>query len=186
MPSLSDSDRLAILKLAREAVFAAVSHRRQIPAPAAPPILLEPRGAFVTLHVRGNLQGCIGVISPRDPLGETIVHCAISAALEDPRFAPLRPDQLPHLAVEVSLLSPMEPIRAEDVIVGTHGLLVERSRNRGLLLPQVATEHHFTPERFLEETCHKAGLPRSAWKEPDTQLFAFTCEILQETEGNPS
>ena len=139
----------------------------------------------MTLHVRGRLQGCIGVVEPAEPLGEAIVRCAGSAALKDPRFAPLRADQLGELTIEISLLSAPAPISPEAIEIGRHGLLVVLHAQRGLLLPQVAVEHHLTREQFLEETCRKAGLPREAWRDPEARLFGFTCEVLSDGQQPP-
>jgi AmmeMemoRadiSam system protein A len=181
MPSLSEADRRAALRLARTAVVEAVSGR-QLPD-AFPPkgIFAERCGVFVTLHAGKRLQGCIGVIETNEPLGQAIVRCAASAALEDPRFAPMRTDQLGELSIEISLLSPMEPIAPESIEIGHHGLFLRQHARRGLLLPQVATEHRLTREQFLEETCRKAGLHREAWRDPETRLFAFTCEVFSES-----
>ena len=80
--------------------------------------------------------------------------------------------------IEVSILSPPRSIHAEEIEIGKHGLLIAQGIRRGLLLPQVATEHGLDRERFLEETCRKAGLPRDSWKEKETEIFGFTCEIV--------
>jgi AmmeMemoRadiSam system protein A len=178
MPSLSEADRHALLQLARKAVVEAVTHGRlpeQIPNDG---VFAERRGAFVTLHVQHRLRGCIGVIEADQPLGDSIVRCAGSSALQDPRFPPIRPEDLAELHVEISILSPPAPIPLEEVELGRHGLLVARGTQRGLLLPQVAVEHHLTREQFFEETCRKAQLPREVWREPGTQLFGFTCEVF--------
>jgi len=180
MPSLSEAERRVALDLAHAAVIAAVSHQnfpKRIPKEG---IFAEPRGLFVTLHVGEKLQGCIGAVEAKQPLGEAIVHCAISAALEDPRFRPLQLDQLAELRVEISLLSCLEPISPESVEIGRHGLLISHEGRRGLLLPQVAVEHHFSREQFLAETCWKAGLPTDAWRNRDARLFGFTCEVFSE------
>ncbi len=180
MLSLSEADRQAALRLARAAVVEAVSHRKLPEVIPRKGIFAERCGVFVTLHVRQRLQGCIGVIEPHEPLGEAIVRCAADAATEDPRFAPMRADQLGELGIEISLLSPIESIVPESIEIGRHGLLVRLHAQRGLLLPQVAVEHRMTREQFLEETCRKAGLPREAWRDPQTRLFAFTCEVFSE------
>lgn len=174
---LDSIQRRSLLDLARRAINEAVTHQRlpeQIPSEG---IFAERHGVFVTLHWRGKLRGCIGVVEGHEPLGQGIVHAAASAALQDPRFSRVRPDELDDLTVEISILSPMIPIRPEEVEIGRHGLLVVSGRDRGLLLPQVAVEHRMTREAFLEETCLKAGLPRDAWKNDDVLLFGFTCEI---------
>ncbi len=180
MPFLSEAERHEALQLARAAVVEAVSHRKLPDAIPHQGVFRERRGVFVTLHVRGRLQGCIGVVEANEPLGEAIVRCAASAAVEDPRFAPLKADQLGDLSVEISLLSELAPISPESIEIGRHGLLVLLHAQRGLLLPQVAVEHRFTREQFLEETCRKAGLRREAWRDPETRIFAFTCEVFSD------
>src|SRR5258705_5356899 len=180
MPSLSEAARRAALHLARTAVVNAVSQRKLPEAFPCEGVFADRRGVFVTLHVRNRLQGCIGVIEANEPLGEAIVRCAASAALEDPRFAPMKPERLAELRIEISLLSQLGPISPESIEIGRHGLLVQLHAQRGLLLPQVAIEHHLTREQFLEETCRKAGLGREAWRDPEARLFAFTCEVFSE------
>jgi AmmeMemoRadiSam system protein A len=180
MLSLSEEDRSAILAAARQGVLHAALQRHPATTFPRTGIFAERCGLFVTLHVDGQLRGCIGMIETQSPLGENLVRCAADAALHDPRFAPVRPEEMDHLAIEVSLLSPLHPIRPEEVEIGRHGLLVELGLHRGLLLPQVATEHKLSRERFLGETCLKAGLPRDAWNEPRTRLFGFECIILAE------
>jgi AmmeMemoRadiSam system protein A len=181
MPCLSEADRRAALELARKAIYAAVLRRKLpdvIPRDGA---FSERRGVFATLHVRGKLQGCIGVTEPSESLGEAVVRCAVSAALEDPRFSPLKESQLDEMSIEISLLSPLAPLLPEAIEIGRHGLLVVNHAHRGLLLPQVAVEHKLSREQFLEETCRKAGLTREAWKDPETHIFGFTCEVFSET-----
>jgi AmmeMemoRadiSam system protein A len=180
MPFLSEADRRAALQLARTAVVEAVFHRKLPEALPREGVFAEPRGVFVTLHLGKRLQGCIGVIEANEPLGDAIVRCAASAALEDPRFAPMKPDQLAELSVEISLLSPLQLVAPESIEIGRHGLLIRLGGQRGLLLPQVAIEHRLAREQFLEQTCRKAGLPPEAWRDPEARLFAFTCEVLSE------
>jgi AmmeMemoRadiSam system protein A len=182
MPFLSEAERRTALELARTAVVERVSLHRLPGVVPHDGILAEKHGVFVTLRIRGRLQGCIGVAEPDEPLGEAIVRCAASAALEDPRFAPLRADQLEELTIEISLLSPLAPISAEALELGRHGLLIVLRSQRGLLLPQVAIEHHLTREQFLEETCRKAGLRREAWHDREAHLFGFTCEVFSDHE----
>ena len=181
MPSLSEADRRAALQLARTAVIDAVTHRQPIDSFPSQGVFAERRGVFVTLHIHNRLQGCIGVIEAKEPLAEALVHCAASAALEDPRFAPMKTEQLGELSIEISLLSAMQPITPESIEIGRHGLFVRLHAQRGLLLPQVAVEHRLTREQFLEETCRKAGLPREAWRDPEARLFGFTCEVFAES-----
>lgn len=169
-----------MVELARKAIREAVLCRKLPGGIPRDSIFSERCGVFVTLRVRGHLQGCIGVTETSETLGEAIVRCAISAALEDPRFAPLQESQLEELSLEISLLSPLQPILPEAVEIGRHGLLIVNHAQRGLLLPKVAIEHRLTREQFLEETCRKAGLPREAWKDPETHIFGFTCEVCSD------
>jgi AmmeMemoRadiSam system protein A len=182
MPSLSEADREAILALAREAVEEAVCRDRLLTEFPKTGIFELHCGVFVTLHVAKRLRGCIGVIEAKEPLGESIARCAASAALEDPRFDRMRPEEIKDLEIEVSLLSPLQLIQPEDVVIGKHGLLVEQGFHRGLLLPQVAVEYHLDREHFLKESCHKAGLPGDAWTIPETRIYGFTCEIMAEKQ----
>ncbi len=186
MPSLSDEDRKAILELTRQGVLHAVCHNRPLSSFPNTGVFAERRGLFVTLHVAKKLRGCIGIIDATTNLGEALARCAADAALHDPRFSRMRAEEMDALEIEVSLLSPIEPIQPEGVEIGVHGLLVERGMRRGLLLPQVAVEHRLSREQFLAETCTKAGLPREAWKEPETKLHGFRCEILAEARGLPA
>jgi len=122
-------------------------------------------------------------VEPEEPLGDSVVRSAASAALQDSRFPAVRPDELSDLQIEISLLSPPLPIRFEEIEIGRHGLLISRGRQRGLLLPQVAVEHRLSAEQFLAETCRKAQLPPDAWREADTSIYAFACEIF--SDGPP-
>ena len=165
-PELSSDDRLALLVLARETIAA---HLRGSASPkaAARPTLDVPAGVFVTVKVHGQLRGCIGILEPHhQPLRDVVQHCAVAAAFEDPRFSALRVDELPATTLEISVLSNFRTITdPAEIAVGQHGLVVERGPHRGLLLPQVAVEHGWTVEQFLEHTCRKAGLPRDAWQD---------------------
>src|SRR5580765_1130644 len=176
----SGEERRAMLVLARAAISSELEDK-PVPRAASEPAAFSCRqGVFVTLEVWGKLRGCIGVIEPRDPLAESIIHCAQSAAFRDPRFSPLRRGEMHGLQIEISVLSKLFSIAAEDIEIGTHGLVIATEDHRGLLLPQVATEHHLSREQFLAETCHKAGLPGEAWRDPQTAIYGFKCEIFRE------
>ena len=186
MPFLSEPEQFALLQLARRSIEEAVSRDTVLEDIPQMGIFAQPAGAFVTIHVRGRLRGCIGVVEAVEPLGECVVHCAASAARQDPRFSPVESFELAEMTLEISLLSPPEAIRPDEIQVGYHGLLVAEGSRRGLLLPQVALEHQLTREQFLEETCRKAGLPLDAWTKPETKIFAFTCEIVSEPRKPPA
>jgi AmmeMemoRadiSam system protein A len=177
--TLAREARGRLLRIAREAIGAKL--RGQGVVPAAEDLgLREPRGAFVTLSHRGSgeLRGCIGYVEPLFPLAETVSRAAVGAALEDDRFPPVTAVELPSLSIELSVLEPPHPIRAEEVEVGRHGLIVSRAGRRGLLLPQVPVEHGWDREAFLEHTCLKAGLPKDAWRRTDTELSGFAAEVF--------
>jgi AmmeMemoRadiSam system protein A len=175
----SESDRCMLLRLAREAITA---HVGVAPAhvPGTAEALGRLGGAFVTLHSDGELRGCIGHIEINEPLGRVVPRCAVAAATTDPRFPPITPAELEKIEIEISLLGPLEPITGpHDIEVGRHGLVVESAHQRGLLLPQVATEWQWDAETFLAHTCHKAGLPRDAWKH-GAKLWRFEAEVFSE------
>lgn len=139
-----------------------------------PPTLSAKGAAFVTIRAQGELRGCIGQYEAQGPLWECVRDMAEAAARNDHRFDPVRPDE--SVQVELSVLTPLVPIRPEEIRVGTHGLLVRLGVKTGLLLPQVAEEWGWNPREFLEHTCRKAGLPNDAWKLPGFELHAFTAE----------
>jgi uncharacterized protein len=182
MSSLGNREKQLLLDVARRAVTAAAERRESPESLPAVPNLGESTGAFVTLHHRGRLRGCIGQIDMDQSLVEVVAHCAKSAAFEDPRFDPLRPDELAETEIELSVLSSLEEIAPNRIEAGKHGLMVSLGRQRGVLLPQVAIECRWAAGRFLEETCVKAGLKRDAWREPGTKIECFTAEVFRESD----
>jgi AmmeMemoRadiSam system protein A len=183
MSSLGSRERQLLLEVARGAVARAAEFREALTNLPSDEILQRPGGAFVTLRRRsGRLRGCIGQLPSKDPLIEVVAHCAKAAALDDPRFSPLSPQELAEIEIELSVLSPLVPISPNQIEPGKHGLVVTRDSHRGVLLPQVAAEFHWAAERFLEETCVKAGLERDAWKDAATRIEAFTAEVFSESD----
>jgi len=138
----------------------------------------------VTLTERGALRGCIGHIAADRELGAVVQEMAIAAARDDPRFAPVSLEELPSLALEISVLTERTllpaPVDAARVVVGRDGLAVRREQLIALLLPQVGREYHWGPEAFLAATCRKAGLPPDAWQEPATEVFTFQADVFAE------
>jgi AmmeMemoRadiSam system protein A len=180
MPPLTEEDRKILLRLARQAMEKGVCgapEPKELPNPA--PALVEPRGAFVTLRKHGDLRGCIGHVQSFAPLYKTIQECAVAAALSDPRFRPVTPDETPLLHIEISVLGTAEEIAPDQIVIGVHGLIITRGWHRGLLLPQVPVTWNWDREQFLEETCLKAGLPIDAWKK-GARIEAFTAEVFEE------
>lgn len=148
-----------------------------------PPIphLHEPRGVFTTLYLHGELRGCVGYVFPVLPVCRAVAETARAAASEDSRFVPVGRAEAPHLEISLSILSALRPIRADEIHIGRHGLVVSMAGRRGLLLPQVPAQHHWDRITFLEQTCRKAGLPLDAWKRGAT-LEAFTAEVFADSE----
>lgn len=172
----------ALLVLARATVAASVRGQRLPDLPGLPE-LQEPRGVFVSLHRKGALRGCLGHIEPDLPVGEAVRRMAVASSRDDPRFPPVAPDELEHLEVEVSVLSPSLRVRPEEVVPGRDGLIVQRGERMGVLLPQVAVEQRWDRTAFLRAVCRKALLPAEAWCEPGTELYAFRAQVVPARSG---
>ncbi|SEM00246.1 hypothetical protein SAMN04489760_10293 [Syntrophus gentianae] len=187
--NLTAEDRKALLeivrstieaKLQKEGVSPKEQEKNQISS-----VLQEKRGVFVTLKKRGQLRGCIGYIQAFKPLNQAVREMALAAAFHDPRFLPLKGDELGDLSIEISVLSPLKKIESpEEIEIGKHGLYIMLGNCSGLLLPQVATEYDWDALTFLEETCYKAGLPYDAWKNEHAAIFIFSAEIIEEPQEN--
>ena len=148
-----------------------------------PPAGAQPNhGAFVTLRKFNRLRGCMGSLDVDQTLGEAVRTAALSAAMHDPRFGSVSSAELPEIVIEVSILTPLSPMRTiADLEIGRHGILVRKDLQRGLFLPQVATDHHLDKEAFLSRCCsEKAGLPAEAWRDPDVEVLLFTSEVHHE------
>jgi AmmeMemoRadiSam system protein B/AmmeMemoRadiSam system protein A len=179
--SLSQEDRSALLASARGSVEAAVLHKQYRVPPPRSPALLDDRAAFVTITRRGELRGCIGHVAPIEPLHVAVKEVAALAATSDPRFSPVSPDELRQLHYEISVLSPFRRVLdVKRIRVGRDGLLIKRGGYEGILLPQVPVEQHWDRETFLQQACLKAGLPASAWRDPDTDVFSFSALVFGE------
>src|SRR5271166_3984269 len=135
----SPAERELLLNLAHDSIQAALDGRE---LDLTPPTehLAEPRGAFTTLHLEGKLRGCIGYVVPSVSLYTTVCDSSRAAAFEAPRFEPVRFSEAQNLKVEISVLSPLQPVFPDEIVVGRHGLVVTQGNHRGLLLPQVAPE----------------------------------------------
>ncbi|UCH77909.1 MAG: AmmeMemoRadiSam system protein A [Candidatus Coatesbacteria bacterium] len=169
-----------LLALARETLRLAVEEGRTYePPPPALPELHEERGVFVTLKEGGRLRGCIGYVLPTKPLYLAVRDMAINSALRDPRFPPVTAAELPALYVEISVMTPLQPVAdPNEIVVGEDGLVIEGQGRTGLLLPQVAPEQGWTREQFLEGVCMKAGLPPDAYTREDVKLQKFQAHIF--------
>jgi len=181
-PYLDAEERRELLGIARRTIEGYVRDRRVPGVSGLSGKLAEPGAAFVTLKKKGRLRGCIGYTEAVAPLFKVVQECAVAAAAEDPRFPPVSAGELPSIDLEISVLTPLAPIRAEEVEVGRHGLMISHGGRRGLLLPQVPVELGWDRETFLDQTCVKAGLPTDAWRRGAT-LQAFTAEVFGEPPG---
>jgi len=128
------------------------------------------------------LRGCVGYVLPTSPVYRAVAETARAAAFDDNRFPPVTREEAPHLAIELSILSPPQAIQPEEIEIGRHGLLIGWQGRRGLLLPQVPVERAWDRTVFLEQTCHKAGLPADAWQR-GAAIEAFTAEVFGEKSG---
>ncbi len=144
-------------------------------------------GAFVTLTINNQLRGCIGYISSHMALYETVCEAAKQAAVNDPRFHPLNKEEVLKVRIEISVLSPLSPISDYgEIIIGTHGLVLDEPYNRALLLPQVASENNFDVPRFLTALCEKAGINPYEWEARMLRIQTFTATVFSETEDRKS
>jgi len=176
---LSKDDKATLYAIARTAIESAITGKNPPQCENTSEILREKRGAFVSLHLQGNLRGCIGYIHPAKPLHKTVREMAIAAALQDPRFEPVTLRELEELDIEISVLTPMKKIEhIQEIEIGKHGLYIVCGPYHGLLLPQVATSYGWDKKTFLEHTCEKAGLPKNAWQQEDAELYVFSADIF--------
>jgi AmmeMemoRadiSam system protein A len=180
--SLDLRERLVLLGRARSAIASRFNESDLPPLESESGALSETRGAFVTLTIGGALRGCIGHVVGVRSLWRAVEENAVAAAFADPRFPPLTGEELAQVRIEISVLSPLQRVSPETIVVGRDGVLVERGASRGLLLPQVATEYEWDRETLLDHACRKAGLEPTAWSHPDTTIWTFTAEVFGEEE----
>jgi uncharacterized protein len=153
-----------LLQIARRALEARV-RRTDAPAPEGRGVLDRPSGAFVSIHHRGALRGCLGRLEADMPLCQTVAHLGAVVADSDPRFDPVDASELAEIDIEISVLTPESEVSSiEEITIGRHGLIVTDGFRRGLLLPQVAVEHGWDRETFLDHASMKAGLRPDAWR----------------------
>jgi AmmeMemoRadiSam system protein A len=192
----SSEERSQLLRLAHDSISSALEHR-EISTEPPTPHFAEPRGVFTSIYLRrdgpahdrpghdrqeGALRGCVGYVLPTCQVYRAVAETARAAAFDDNRFPPFTREESPHLAIELSILSPPQSIEPEEIEIGRHGLLISWQGHRGLLLPQVPVEHAWDRTMFLEQTCRKAGLPPDVWQKGAT-IEAFTAEVFGEKSG---
>ena len=178
--TITEKQKQELLRLAKNTIIEFVGKAR-VPEYTTEDPMLQANGAtFVTINRNHMLRGCIGNINPDKPLYRSVVQNAVSACSRDPRFRPMTSEELKDMSVEVTILSPLEPLADTSLLkVGTHGIFLTSGNASGILLPQVATEYGWDEKTFLEQVSIKAGLPKDAWKEKGTRLYIYTAEIVK-------
>ncbi|SHJ59017.1 hypothetical protein SAMN02745165_02740 [Malonomonas rubra DSM 5091] len=178
---LSEKESAVLLGIARDTITNLVKEQKFQPSPREEKALNQKVGCFVTIKQNGQLRGCIGTFVSERPLFLEVSEMATASASKDPRFHPMEPSELDNFSLEISVLSPLEKIEEiEQIEVGTHGIYLEKNFSRGVLLPQVATEYGWDRLTFLQQTCLKAGLSKSAWQDADTEIYIFSAQIIKE------
>jgi AmmeMemoRadiSam system protein A len=178
---MEEADKNVLLELARTTLEAYLSDRTTPACHTSREALIERKGAFVSLHRGDELRGCIGQLYPDRELYKVVQYCVLSAALEDTRFIAVSQEEVQDLSIEISVLTPFRRVQdIEEIEVGKHGLYIVKGGFRGLLLPQVATQYHWDRMTFLKHTCIKAGLPESAWRDPNTIIHTFEAEVFSD------
>ncbi len=171
-----------LLKIARNAIDACLTETAAAPVEVADLALNQTAGCFVTIHMEGQLRGCIGNFVSDKPLHLEVTQMAVAAATTDPRFYAMSSQDIGSYSLDISILSPL--LKIDDVMqieVGTHGIYLEKDYSRGVLLPQVATEQGWDRQTFIEQTCVKAGLPTDAWKSPQTSIYSFSAQVITDS-----
>lgn len=183
-PEFSQEERAILLRLAHDAITSALQDRKiSLDPPTAH--LAEMRGVFASLYLSGQLRGCVGYALPASSVYRAVAECARAAAFADNRFSPVTEEDAPRLNIELSILSPPQPIQPAAIEIGFHGLLISQRGRRGLLLPQVPVERKWDRVTFLEQTCLKAGLPPNAWQKGAT-IQAFSAEVFGDKDRKSS
>jgi len=179
---LDEGTKKELLKLARNVLETYIRHGRTLEFKPMHPVLEENSGAFVTLMKSGQLRGCIGYFGRDKPLYQVVKEYTIAAAIEDPRFYPVKVEELPEIKIKISVLSDLKPISdVNEIIVGKHGVYVRSGFRGGTYLPEVAVEQSWNRTQLLEHLCaEKAGLPKDAWKDKNTRIFIYSSQIFGE------
>ena len=175
---LTKKERKELLKIARETIVDYVTNQKVPVVVTASPGLNLHSGCFVTVKQKGDLRGCIGNFVSDQPLYLLVQEMTVSAATRDPRFYPMKVQDLADFKLDISVLSPLEKIASvEEIRVGIHGTYIVKGSSRGVLLPQVATEYGWSRDQFLQHTCIKAGLPEDAWQ-GECDIYRFSAQVF--------
>ncbi len=177
---LTKKEQKELLKITRETIIDYVTTGKVPVIESTSPGLNVHSGCFVTIKQKGELRGCIGNFVSNQPLYLLVQEMAVSAATRDPRFYPMKAQDLSDFLLDISVLSPLEKAASvEEIKVGTHGIYIVKGSYRGVLLPQVATEYGWNRDQFLQHTCVKAGLPQDAWQ-GECDIYLFSAQVFGE------
>lgn len=179
---LDEDQKERLLQIARRSITDCLKLKQAPQLSESDPALMEKRGAFVTITKGGALRGCIGYVEPIKSLYQAVSEMAVQAAIYDPRFPPLDESELGQIKLEISVLSPLKKIKdINEIEVGTHGIMIRKGLNSGLLLPQVAIEYGWGRKEFLQQTCYKAGLAPDEWKK-GADISIFSADVFGENK----
>jgi len=191
---LSEEEQQLLLRIARDSLEAYAQEERRLDIEDYPltSLLRRKCGAFVTLHKKGHLRGCIGYTKSLMPIAQTVAENAVNAGFRDPRFSPVQQAELADIDIEISALLPGEEegspfIKVKDVAeinIGQDGLYLEHSgaRGAGLLLPQVPVEQGWDLDAYLRGICMKAGASDGAWRNASSKLYRFRAQVFGERD----
>ena len=189
--SITYGDGVILVKTARKAVAEYLTNNKKISNAIFNEKFNFNAGVFVTINDKSGLRGCIGYPLAIKKLSYALIDAAISASTNDPRFSPVKMNDLDDLVFEVTVLSDTEEISTDSpyeildsIKIGRDGLIIENGFKSGLLLPQVPIEYNWSKEQFLNHTCHKAGLTNDSWKDIATKISKFQGMIFKEILPN--
>jgi len=178
---LTSKEKSVLLSIARKSIETHIRSGEVYIEPREEMSLNTRNGCFVTIKQHGQLRGCIGNFQSELPIFREVAEMAVASASKDPRFYPMKEEDLEDFSLEISVLSPLAKIEdVEEIEVGKHGIYLEKGYYRGVLLPQVATEHSWDRETFLNQTCVKAGLPTDSWRAEDAEIYIFSAQVFGE------
>lgn len=180
---LTPKEKDILLSIARKSIENHIRSGQVYIEPREEMSLNTRNGCFVTIKQNGQLRGCIGNFQSELPISREVAEMAAASASKDPRFYPMKEEDLHDFTLEISVLSPLHKIEEiEEIEVGKHGIYLEKGYYRGVLLPQVAIEHSWDRETFLNQTCVKAGLPTDAWRAEDAEIYIFSAQVFGEED----
>jgi AmmeMemoRadiSam system protein A len=175
----SEAEKKELLTIARTALESYVREGKTFKPSSSSQKLQEERGVFVTLTKNGQLRGCIGYIQPIKPLIESVRDNAISAAVHDGRFSPVKPDELGDINIEISILTVPQPDTIENIINHKLGVVLQQGNYGATYLPQV-WDGLPDAKQFFSTLCQKAGLTSDCWQDSRTEYLSYRAIVFSE------